>query len=124
MALAKALGSNKSLLYLNLSNNMLEETIGTEFVKYTDINRDLICFEFAFNQFILIQVQEIIKNIKRNKAAYDALRLWEWREWKRMATEEELMRKHVIEEQKKEITEEEAEKSRILRERAKDDLWK
>ena len=41
-----------------------------------------------------------------------------------MATEEELMRKHVIEEQKKEITEEEAEKSRILRERAKDDLWK
>ena len=75
MALAKALGTNKSLLYLNLSNNMLEETIGTEFVKYTDINRDLICFEFAFNQFILIQVQEIIKNIKRNKAAYDALRL-------------------------------------------------
>lgn len=52
------------------------------------------------------------------------MRLKEWRERKRMAEEEDLMRKFVIEEQKKEITEEEAEKSRILRERAKDELWK
>jgi len=52
------------------------------------------------------------------------MRLKEWRERKRMAEEEELMRKFVIEEQKKEITEEEADKSRIFREKAKDELWK
>ena len=55
-ALARSLEKNKTLLYLNLSNNSLEEIIGNQFVVSTDINKDLICFEFGFNQFLLHQV--------------------------------------------------------------------
>lgn len=76
--LAAALDENKTLLHLNLANNNMEETIGTEFVIHTDINKTMICFEFGLNDFILSQVLEIQKNLKRNKAAYDAMRLREW----------------------------------------------
>jgi len=51
--LARALEKNKTLMYLNLSNNGLEEIIGNQFVVSTNANRDLICFEFGFNSFLL-----------------------------------------------------------------------
>jgi Ran GTPase-activating protein (RanGAP) involved in mRNA processing and transport len=88
--IAAALDENVTLLSLNLANNNMEETIGNEFVIYTERNKTLINFEFS--DFILPQVLEIQKNLRRNKAAYDAERLREWRERKRMAEEEELMR--------------------------------
>jgi len=54
--IAKALEKNKTLLYLNLSNNSLEEIIGNQFIISTNINKDLICFEYGFNDFLLHQI--------------------------------------------------------------------
>jgi len=36
--IAKALEKNKTLLYLNLSNNQLEEIIGNQFIESTFVN--------------------------------------------------------------------------------------
>ena len=96
--IAKALEKNKTLLYLNLSNNQLEEIIGNQFIESTFVNWDLISLEIGFNDLLLIQIQEIWKNIMRNKAIYDEWWLKEWRERKWMAEEEALMRVFVLEE--------------------------
>ena len=61
--------------------------------------------------------------MKRNKAAYDAMRLKEWKERKRMAEEEALMRTKVLKDQVEEMDEEENEKSRLAREKARDEQW-
>ena len=49
--IAAALDENVTLLSLNLANNNMEETIGNEFVIYTERNKTLINFEFS--DFIL-----------------------------------------------------------------------
>lgn len=121
--LAASLDENSTLLHLNLANNNMEETIGTEFVIHTDVNKTLICFEFGLNDFILPQVLEIQKNLRWNKAAYDAMRLREWKERKRMAEEEALMRTKVLKDQAEEMDEEENEKSWMAREKAWDEQW-
>lgn len=115
---------NKSLLHLNLGNNSMNEECGERFVKSTDINKTLICFEFGFNQFLLEQTRIIQENLKRNKAAYDEERFREWKERKRMAEEEGSMRILVTVEQKDAMMKEEAELSRIAREKARDAAWK
>ena len=89
---AESLSENKTLLSLNIANNDIDHIIGNHFVQHTAVNKTLICFEFGMNEFLHQQIIDIQKNITRNKAAYDAERLKEWKERKRMADEEELMR--------------------------------
>lgn len=115
---------NKSLLHLNLANNGMVEECGERFVKSTDENKTLICFEFGFNLFLLDQIRAIQENLKRNKKAYDEERFREWKERKRMAVEEGAMRILVTSEQKDEIMKDEAEKTRIATEKARDAAWK
>jgi hypothetical protein len=50
---------NTTLISLNLANCQLDSNVGEEFVRMTEVNKDLIDFEFGFNKFSLEQIREI-----------------------------------------------------------------
>jgi Leucine Rich repeat len=59
---------NQTLLSLNLANCQMDERCGAKWVITTQINKDLIDFEFGFNKFSLDQIRTIQDNLRRNKA--------------------------------------------------------
>lgn len=66
---------NKTLLSLNLANCQMDESCGKKWVSTTQVNSDLIDFEFGFNKFTLEQIRSIQDNLRRNKRMYDEARL-------------------------------------------------
>lgn len=88
----------------------MDEVCGELFEKATKENRDLIDFEFGFNNFKLdqvisllmfnsLQVRAIQDNLIRNKRKYDEDRLREWRERKLMNAEDVELTKLYFDEQ-------------------------
>eukprot|EP00344_Euplotes_crassus_P008834 CAMPEP_0196994748 /NCGR_PEP_ID=MMETSP1380-20130617/1001_1 /TAXON_ID=5936 /ORGANISM="Euplotes crassus, Strain CT5" /LENGTH=379 /DNA_ID=CAMNT_0042410209 /DNA_START=9 /DNA_END=1148 /DNA_ORIENTATION=- len=122
-ALADCLAVNQDLLHLNLANNGMKEDCGEKFVNCTNVNTNLICFEFGMNNFSLEQTREIQDNLRRNKKAYDDERFMEWKERKLMAEEERSMKILDTVQEKDRIMQEEAELSRIAREKAREAAW-
>jgi Ran GTPase-activating protein (RanGAP) involved in mRNA processing and transport len=89
---------NKTLISLNIANNSLDTTVGDKLVHATHENTTLIDLNFSFNNFNIEQIRQIQANIKRNKAAYDAERLKEWRERKQMRDEDQKLQNLYFEE--------------------------
>jgi hypothetical protein len=90
----------------------------------SEINRDLIDFEFGFNKFTLEQIRTIQDNLRRNKRQYDEDRLREWRERKLMNDEDVRLKNQYLEEQAKLEQERMEEEARELREREIDEQWR
>lgn len=123
-AFTDCLNYNKTLLSLNMGNNAMDPKCGQKFMDATTVNTTLISFEFGMNDFNREQVITIQDNLNRNKMAYDEERFREWKERKRMESEESEMRILVTAEQERIIREEENEKSQLEREKQRAALWK
>ena len=84
---------NKTLLSLNIANNQLDEKIGEMFKEKLLTNDTLICLDFSRNDFTMLHSQEMQDHMKKNKAAYDAERMAEWKERCNMKGEDSHMRR-------------------------------
>lgn len=99
-ALVEFLDHNKSLLVLNLANNMLDAACGEMFKQKLETNHTLIDFDYSMNKpFNLEDSRQIQDYLRRNKAEYDAERLKEWKERKFMKAEDEVLRELYLQEQ-------------------------
>ena len=105
-ALAAMLRENRKLLVLNLDNTGLNEKCGDLLVDCMEVNHTLISLEITHNELSVRQIRKIQECLKRNKEAYDAERLREFKERKQM-NEEDSATKHLldIEENKKKTVE-------------------
>ena len=75
---------------LNVANNQIDQKCGEVFRDKLKTNMTLIDFDFSRNKDIKLEdSREIQDYLRRNKAAYDAERLKEWRERKLMRHEDE-----------------------------------
>lgn len=115
---------NQTLLSLNLANCQMDERCGAKWVTTTEINKDLIDFEFGFNKFSLEQIRIIQDNLGRNKRQYDLDRLREWRERKLMNDEDVRLKNQYMDEHARKQQEQFEEESRELREREIDEQWR
>ena len=98
--LAESLKSNETLLSLNLSNNQMDQKCGELFREALQVNQSLIDFDYSNNKYISLEDSRAIQeSLRRNKAAYDAERLKEWKERKGMRTEDEGLKKVYLEQQ-------------------------
>jgi len=96
--LAESLKSNETLLSLNLSNNQMDQKCGELFREALQVNQSLIDFDYSNNKYISLEDSRAIQeSLRRNKAAYDAERLKEWKERKGMRTEDEGLKKVYLE---------------------------
>jgi len=95
----------------------MDNACGEKWVITTQINKDLIDFEFGFNKFSLENIRVIQDNLRRNKLQYDKDRLREWRERKLMNDEDVRLKNQYIEEQARKEQERMEEEARELRER-------
>lgn len=120
----EALQRNTTLLSLNLANCQMDERCGQKWVVTTEVNRDLIDFEFGFNKFSLEQIRAIQDNLRRNKKQYDEDRLREWRERKLMNDEDVRLKNQYLEEQARAEQERMEEEARELREKEIDEQWR
>ena len=64
-------------------------------------NTSLIDFDFSGNSFTMEDSRAIQEILKRNKAAYDAERLKEWKERKLMRHENDKLGEHFLAEKSK-----------------------
>lgn len=123
-----ALAHNKHLLSLNLANNKLDDQIGRQFVDLFNPRRfnqeTIIDFEFGFNQFRLEETRQIQDYLKRNKEKYDMDRLEEWRERKRMGSEDQQLSKYYLERETDHEQRRMEEEAKSTREREIDKMWK
>ena len=123
-----ALAHNKYLLSLNLANNKLDDQIGRQFVDLFNPRRfnqeTIIDFEFGFNQFRLEETRQIQDYLKRNKEKYDMDRLEEWRERKRMGSEDQQLSKYYLERETDHEQRRMEEEAKSTREREIDKMWK
>ena len=90
----------------------------------TQVNQDLIDFEFGFNKFSLEQIRTIQDNLRRNKRKHDEDRLREWRERKLMNDEDVRLKNLFMEEQSRKQQELMEEEARELREHEIDEQWR
>jgi hypothetical protein len=92
-ALVEFLDHNKTLLVLNLANNMLDATDGEMFKQKLENNHTLINFDYSMNKaFNLEDSRQIQDYLRRNKAEFETERLKEWKERKFMKAEDEALR--------------------------------
>lgn len=115
---------NRTLLSLNMANCQMDDRCGQKWVQTTEINTDLIDFEFGFNKFNLEQIRTIQDNLRRNKKQYDEDRLREWRERKLMNDEDVRLKNLYLEEQSRREQERMEEEARELREKEIDEQWR
>jgi hypothetical protein len=102
----------------------MDERCGAKWAEATQINTDLIDFEFGFNKFTLEQTRTIQDNLRNNKRKYDEERLREWRERKLMNDEDIRLKNLYLEEQARKEQERMEEEARELREQEIDDQWR
>ena len=120
----ESMQKNKSLLSLNMANCQMDERCGQKWMITTQLNTDLIDFEFSFNKFTLEQVRTIQDNLRKNKKKYDDERLREWKERKLMNDEDVRLKNLYIEEQARKEQERMEEEARELREKEIDEQWR
>jgi len=91
-SLIEFLAHNKTLLSLNLANNGMDDSCGSNFRELLEDNYTLIDFDFSMNNFTLEDSRRIQDLLMRNKGIYDENRLREWRERKAMRAEDEALK--------------------------------
>ena len=119
-----ALRTNKSLLSLNVANNMLDEGLGKDFKDMLEVNETLIDFEVGFNSFHLNEIREIQRLLQRNNKQFNENRLREWQERKCMRDEDEKLHNLYLQEETKIEQYRMEEEAKEFREREIDATWK
>lgn len=119
-----ALKNNTTLLSLNLASNALTKELGEDFAECIKANKTIIDFQFFNNEFSLEHTRKIQEYLRRNKAAYDAERLKEWKERKMMRGEDQALQNMYLEESSKKEQGRMEEEARERREKEIDEKWR
>lgn len=123
-SLIEFLSHNKTLLSLNLANNGMDDSCGSNFRELLQDNFTLIDFDFSMNNFTLEDSRTIQDLLMRNKALYDENRIREWRERKAMRSEDEALKELFLQEQSKKEQGKMEEEAREIREKELEQKWK